>query len=170
MDPEVLREYALQYETLEPIPTELIEKMQAAERFNQGFTTTEYLAASFLDMDWHTLSNVDVRDAVEFEESALQEIGLIPEIVSRYRTTYFSHIFSGGYSSGYYSYLWAEVLDADAFEAFRERGLFDKELAASFRENILEAGGSEPPMELYLRFRGEEPKIDALLERRGLGP
>ena len=170
MDPEVLREYALHYETLEPIPTELIEKMQAAERFNQGFTTTEYLAASFLDMDWHTLSNVDVRDAVEFEESALQEIGLIPEIVSRYRTTYFSHIFSGGYSSGYYSYLWAEVLDADAFEAFRERGLFDKELAASFRENILEAGGSEPPMELYLRFRGEEPKIDALLERRGLGP
>jgi peptidyl-dipeptidase Dcp len=170
MDPEVLSQYARHYETQEPIPAELIEKMEAAEKFNQGFATTEYLAASFLDLDWHSLTDGTQRDSLEFEAEALEEIGLIPEIVSRYRTTYFSHIFSGGYSSGYYSYLWAEVLDADAFEAFKSRGLFDEDLATSFRKNILEAGGTEPPMELYLRFRGEEPKIDALLERRGLGP
>ena len=170
MDPEVLAGYARHYQTDEPIPVELVEKMQAAEKFNQGFATTEYLAASFLDLNWHTLTDGLERDSLEFEAAALEEIGLIPEIVARYRTTYFSHIFAGGYSSGYYSYLWAEVLDADAFEAFKEKGLFDQQLAGSFRRNILAAGGTEPPMELYLRFRGEEPKIDALLERRGLGP
>lgn len=171
MDPKVLAGYARHYETDEPIPAGLIEKMQAADKFNQGFATTEYLAASFLDMDWHLLTDGTQRDSLEFEAAALEEIGLIPEIIARYRTTYFSHIFSGGYSSGYYSYLWAEVLDADAFEAFKEKGLFDQELADSFRKNILEAGGTEPPMDLYIRFRGEEPSIDALLERRGLaGP
>jgi peptidyl-dipeptidase Dcp len=170
MDPQVLVTYARHHETGEPIPQELIDKLQAADKFNQGFATTEYLAASFLDMDWHSLTEDKERDPLEFEAESLRRIGLIPQIISRYRTTYFSHIFAGAYAAGYYSYVWAEVMDADAFEVFKERGLFDQDLARSFRENILETGGSEPPMTLYLRFRGSEPKIDALLERRGLTP
>jgi peptidyl-dipeptidase Dcp len=109
-------------------------------------------------------------DSPEFEAATVGRIGLIPEVVSRYRSTYFSHIFAGGYAAGYYSYIWAEVLDADAFEAFEEKGIFDQELARSYRENLLERGGSEPPMALYLRFRGAEPTIEPLLERRGLAP
>ena len=167
-EPEALKMYAKHYETGEVIPQELINKLKNASHFNQGFATVEYLAASFLDMDWHTLTEAKEYDALEFETNSLNKIGLIPEIVVRYRSPYFNHIFSGGYSSGYYSYIWAEVLDADAFEAFKETSLFDKKTAQAFRKNILEAGGTEDPMTLYKRFRGAEPKVEALLKRRGL--
>ncbi|MGD9488676.1 MAG: M3 family metallopeptidase [Calditrichaceae bacterium] len=167
-EPEVLKSYARHYETNEPIPDELIEKLENSGHFNQGFATVEYLAASFLDMDWHTLTEIKELNPVEFENNSLNKIGLIPEIVSRYRSPYFRHIFSGGYSSGYYSYIWAAVLDADAFEAFKENGLFDKKTALAFRENVLSKGGSDDPMTLYVKFRGAEPKIEPLLKRRGL--
>ena len=166
--PVVMKQYAWHFETGEPIPDELIAKIQKARLFNQGFATVEYLAASYLDMDWHTLSEAVDIDPMAFETQSLEGIGLIPEIVVRYRSPYFQHIFAGGYSSGYYSYIWAEVLDADAFQAFREAGLFDRETAANFREHILAAGGTADPMELYTRFRGREPAIEPLLERRGL--
>jgi peptidyl-dipeptidase Dcp len=166
--PEVLPIYARHHESGEPIPDDLIEKLQKAKQFNQGFSTAEYLAASILDMRWHTLRDATERDPLAFETEVMQAIGMIPEISSRYRTPYFGHIFGGGYSAGYYSYVWAEVLDADAFEAFKQRGLFDPDLALSYRKNILEAGDSEPPMELYKRFRGAEPSIEPLLARRGL--
>ncbi|HCS48299.1 MAG TPA: peptidase M3, partial [Candidatus Aminicenantes bacterium] len=167
-DPEVLRMYARHYKTGEPIPDALLEKMQRSKFFNQGFETVEYLAASFLDMDWHTLTEAREADAVAFDAAAMARIGLIPEIVSRYLSPYFTHIFSGGYSAGYYSYIWAEVLDADAFQAFKETSLFDRATAESFRRNILERGGTEEPMVLYKRFRGREPKIEPLLKKRGL--
>ena len=167
-EPEVLRSYAKHYQTNEPIPEELIEKIQRSGKFNQGFETVEYLAASFLDMDWHTLTEAVELDPITFENKSMAKIGLIPEIVSRYRSPYFQHIFSGGYASGYYSYIWAEVLDADAFQAFKETGLFDRQTAQAFRDNILAAGGTEDPMVLYKRFRGADPKIEPLLERRGL--
>jgi len=167
-EPEVLRVYAKHYETGEVIPHELVDKIKKAAHFNQGFATVEYLAASFLDMDWHTLTEAKELDPIEFENKSLEKIGLIPEIVVRYRSPYFNHIFSGGYSSGYYSYIWAEVLDADAFEAFKETSLFDQKTALSFRRNILEAGGTEDPMVLYKRFRGAEPKVEPLLKKRGL--
>jgi len=166
--PEVLKMYARHYQTNEPMPEDLIKKIENSQLFNQGFETVEYLAASFLDMDWHALTVPEEKDVTGFEKESLNKIGLIPEIESRYQSTNFQHIFSGGYSSGYYSYIWAAVLDADAFEAFEEKGLFDHATALSFRKNILEKGGSEDPMELYKRFRGREPKADALLKRRGL--
>ncbi len=169
LEPEVLKSYAFHYETGEPIPDELIEKIRKASLFNQGFATVEYLAAAYLDMDWHTLTTPrPIEDVLEFEDESLGRIGLIPEIISRYRTPYFRHIFTSGYSAGYYSYIWAEVLDADAFQAFKETDLFNRELAQSFRENILARGGSEEPMVLYKRFRGREPSIEPLLEKRGL--
>ena len=167
-EPEVLKMYAKHYETGEVIPQELIDKLKKAKHFNQGFVTVEYLAASFLDMDWHTLTEAKELDVHEFETESLNKIGLIPEIIVRYKSPYFRHIFSGGYASGYYSYIWAEVLDADAFEAFKETSLFDQKTAQSFRENVLERGGTEDPMVLYKRFRGAEPKVEALLKRRGL--
>ncbi|MFZ5518068.1 MAG: M3 family metallopeptidase [Candidatus Zhuqueibacterota bacterium] len=167
-EPEVMKSYARHYETGEPIPDELIQKIKNASHFNQGFTTVEYLAASFLDMDWHTLTTADAQDAIQFERDSMNKIGLIPEIVVRYRSPYFRHIFSGGYSAGYYSYIWSEVLDADAFQAFKETSLFDKETASRFRSNILAAGGTEDPMVLYKRFRGAEPGIEPLLKRKGL--
>jgi len=167
-EPEVLKMYAKHYQTGEPIPDELIEKIKNSSKFNQGFATVEYLAAAFLDMDWHTLTEPKEVDPIAFENQSMKKIGLIPEIVVRYRSPYFRHIFSGGYSAGYYSYIWAEVLDADAFQAFKETSLFDQKTATAFRKNILEKGGTEDPMVLYKRFRGAEPKIDALLERKGL--
>jgi len=169
-EPEVLKMYARHYETGEPMPDGLIEKVIKARHFNQGFATVEYLAASFLDMDWHTLAEAKSKtDVLEFEDKSLGKIGLIPEIISRYRSTYFRHIFAGGYSSGYYSYIWAQVLDADAFQAFKETGdLFDRKTAEAFRDNILSRGDTEDPMTLYKRFRGKEPSIEPLLERRGL--
>jgi peptidyl-dipeptidase Dcp len=167
-EPEMLKMYAKHYETGEPIPDELIQKIRNAAKFNQGFATVEYLAAAYLDMDWHTLTEALEKESDSFEEVCLNKIGLMPEIVVRYRSPYFRHIFSGGYSSGYYSYIWAEVLDADAFQAFKEISLFDRETARAFRDNILAKGGTEDPMVLYTRFRGAEPKIEPLLERRGL--
>ncbi|MBI9072744.1 MAG: M3 family metallopeptidase [Melioribacteraceae bacterium] len=167
-EPEVLRMYAKHYKTGEVIPDELIEKLENASHFNQGFITVEYLSAAFLDMDWHTLDKAEELSANEFENNSLNGIGLIPEIAVRYRSPYFKHIFSGGYASGYYSYVWAEVLDADAFAAFKEKGIFDQETAKAFRENVLAKGGTEEAMTLYRNFRGEEPKVDALLKRKGL--
>jgi len=168
LEPEVLNMYAHHYKTGKPIPAELIEKMKRARLFNQGFATTEYLAASYLDMDWHTLSDTIPRDVDAFEKHSMNRIHLIPEIIPRYRSTYFRHIFSGGYSAGYYSYIWAQVLDADAFQAFKENGLFDPKTAAKFRKYILSAGDTEEPMELYRKFRGRDPEIGPLLNRRGL--
>ena len=168
-DPSVMKSYARHYQTGEPIPDALIDKLTAAGTFNQGFATLEYLAASFLDMDWHTLTDTEKRDPHEFEAASMAKLGLIPEIVPRYRSQYFRHIFSGGYSSGYYGYIWAEVIDADAFEAFKETGdIFDPATAKSLRDNVLSRGGTEDPMTLYLRFRGKEPEIEPLLKRRGL--
>jgi peptidyl-dipeptidase Dcp len=166
--PDVLRTYAKHYETGETIPEELLEKMDAAGKFNQGFATVEYLAASILDMDYHTLSDAREVDVNPFEENSMDRIGLIEAIIPRYKSTYFQHIFSGGYSAGYYSYIWAEVLDKDAFNAFVETSLFDQETATSFRQNILEKGGSEEEMKMYLNFRGKEPTIEPLLKGRGL--
>jgi len=167
-EPEVLKMYAKHYETGEVIPQELIDKLKKTSHFNQGFANVEYLAASFLDMDWHTLAEAEELDVHEFEEASLNKIGLIPEIIVRYKSPYFNHIFSGGYSSGYYSYIWAEVLDADAFQAFKETSLFDQKTAQAFRENVLERGGTEDPMVLYKRFRGAEPTVEPLLKKRGL--
>jgi len=168
LEPEVLKMYARHYQTGEVIPEELIQKIVNSRLFNQGFETVEYLAASFLDMDWHMLTDSQERDVVEFEKESLKKIGLIPQIESRYQTTNFSHII-GGYSAGYYSYIWAAVLDADAFEAFKGTGnLFDKKTADAFREHILSKGGIEEAMTSYIKFRGREPKVDALLKRRGL--
>ena len=164
---DVLAKYARHYQTGEVIPDELVAKIMAAETFNQGFMTTELAAASILDLKWHMLSEVPA-DVEAFEAQACKEMGLIDEIIPRYRSTYFAHIFSGGYSAGYYSYLWAEVLDKDAFELFKQKGIYDKETAMSFRKNILEKGGSEEPMVLYRRFRGADPDSGALLRGRGL--
>jgi peptidyl-dipeptidase Dcp len=166
LEPEVLKVYAKHYQTGEVIPDELVEKILAAKLFNQGFESMEYLAACYLDMDWHTLEDPAGANVNDFEKSSMDNIGLIPEIVVRYRSTYFNHII-GGYSAGYYSYVWSEVLDADAFAAFQETSLFDQETAASFRANILERRGAEDPEELYLRFRGREPSVEPLLKRRG---
>ncbi len=166
--PEVLAHYARHWKTGEPIPAELVEKIKKSRRFNQGFQTVEYLAASILDMEWHTLSEAKEMDPREFEDSCMERIAMPPQIVPRYRSPYFQHVFAGGYSSGYYSYIWAEVLDADAFDAFEEKGLFDPATARSFRTNVLERGGSEDAMALYVRFRGKEPSVEPLLEKRGL--
>jgi peptidyl-dipeptidase Dcp len=165
--PEVLKMYAKHYKTGETIPDALIEKIQKAATFNQGFTTTELVAAAILDMKWHTIESPLTVDVETFENNALNEIGLIPEIIVRYKSTYFSHIFDGGYSAGYYSYLWSEVLDADAFHAFEEKGIFDQETAKSFRDNILSKGGSDDPVILYQNFRGAEPNPVYLLKNRG---
>ncbi|MGL4228329.1 MAG: M3 family metallopeptidase, partial [Tannerellaceae bacterium] len=169
--PQVLKQYAKHYQTGEVIPDALIEKMQKAETFNQGFATGEFVAAALLDMNWHLLETENSLDAAAFEKAAMDNIGLASSIVPRYRSTYFTHIFSSptGYAAGYYSYLWAEVLDADAFRAFEQTGnIFDPNTAQSFRKNILEKGGCEDPMDMYLNFRGAKPTPDALLEGRGL--
>jgi peptidyl-dipeptidase Dcp len=167
-EPEVLQAHARHWKTGDPIPDDLIAKIKKAGTFNQGFITVEYLAASFLDMDWHTLAGVTVTDANAFEKASMKKIGLIPEIVTRYRSPYFRHVFEGGYDAGYYSYIWSEVLDCDAFQAFKEKGIFDRATALSFRKNILEKGGTEEPMDMYLKFRGREPSVGPLLEKRGL--
>jgi peptidyl-dipeptidase Dcp len=167
-EPEVLRLFARHYKTGETIPDALIAKLDASSKFNQGFATIEYMAAAYLDMDWHTLKPGEtVEDARAFENDAMNKLGLIDAIIPRYRSTYFSHIFAGGYSAGYYSYLWSEVLDADAFQAFKETSLFDKATAMRFRR-LLSLGGSRPGMELYRDFRGRDPEIEPLLKRRGM--
>lgn len=169
--PEVLKMYAKHYRTGETIPDSLIEKIQSVGTFNQGFMTTELLAAAILDMELHKITAEQIKEkdlnVVEFEKNLTDKLGLIPQIAPRYRATYFNHIV-GGYDAGYYSYLWANVLDSDAFEAFKENGLFDKKTATSFRENILEKGNSDDPMVLYKNFRGAEPKMEPMLKDRGL--
>lgn len=168
-EPEVLATYAFHYQTGEVIPAEFVAKVQAAANFNQGFVLGELCAASILDMKWHELTSVEGIDVDTFEAKVAKEMGLIDEIIPRYRSTYFNHIFgSSGYSAGYYSYLWAEVLDKDAFELFKQKGIFDKQTAMSFRHNVLEMGGSEEPMTLYKRFRGADPDAGALLRARGI--
>ncbi len=166
--PDVMKMYAAHYETGEIIPDELVQKMDNANKFNQGFITVEFMSAALLDMDWHTITEEKQYDVMAFENASLENMQMIPEIVVRYRSPYFAHIFSGGYSAGYYSYAWAEVLDADAFEAFKENGIFDKATATAFRENVLSKGGSDDPMKLYIQFRGQEPNPDAMLKRKGL--
>jgi peptidyl-dipeptidase Dcp len=165
--PTVVKHYAKHYQTGETIPDDLIDKIVKSGHFNMGFITVEYLAASLLDMKYHTLSEPQNLDINQFEKNYLDEIGLIPEIISRYRSTYFNHII-GGYAAGYYSYIWSEVLDCDAFEAFKETSLFDRETANSFRVNILAKNGTADYKTMYLNFRGREPKIEPLLRKRGL--
>ena len=169
-EPEVLRQYAVHYRTGEVITPYLIEKMRRSELFNQGFMTTELIAASLSDLDIHSLAEYEPFDPMEFERRALTEKrGLIPQIEPRYRYTYFSHIFDGGYSAGYYFYTWAEVLDKDAFEAFREsKDLFNRKIADDFRRKLLARGGSEDGMSLYRAFRGQDPDKRAMLRSRGL--
>jgi peptidyl-dipeptidase Dcp len=167
-DPEVMKVYAKHYETGEPIPDELIEKLKQSSTFNQGFITGEYVAASLLDMDYHTAENPVIEDVNAFEKASMDRIGLIDEILPRYRSTYFSHIFSGGYSAGYYVYYWAGVLDTDAYAAFKETGdVFNPEVAAKFR-TLLEKCGADEGMVVYKNFRGKEPSIDPFLEKKGL--
>ena len=166
-EPEVLKMYAKHYKTGESMPDYLINKLLKQKTFNQGFMTTELLAAAILDMNLHNLKDVKGLDVVAYETEAMNKLGLITEIAPRYRTTYFNHII-GGYAAGYYSYLWANVLDSDAFEAFKEHGIFDQKTASLFRSNVLEKGNSEDPMTLYKNFRGAEPKLDAMLKNRGM--
>lgn len=167
VEPEVLKMYAKHYQTREVIPDSLIAKIENQALFNQGFMTTELLAAAILDMEMHCLTTMEGFDVLQFEKQLMDKLGLIPQIAPRYRSTYFNHIM-GGYAAGYYSYIWAGRLDTDAFEAFKEHGLFDQATATSFRKNILEKGGSDDPMKLYVTFRGAEPSLDALLKTRGL--
>ena len=172
--PEILKVYANDYQTGEPIPEELVDKIGRSLKFNQGFMTGELCAASILDMKWHELSAEelssmnDAQSIRDFEAKVCADMGLVEEIIPRYRTTYFNHIFNSGYSAGYYSYLWSEVLDVDAWEKFKQDGIFNPETARAFRQTFLEKGGSEEPMTLYRAFRGSEPNPDALLAARGL--
>ncbi|MBO4994337.1 MAG: M3 family metallopeptidase [Muribaculaceae bacterium] len=169
LEPELLKEYAFNYKTGEVIPDSLIAKLNAASTHNQGFTTTELVGAALLDLQYGKLNPTDDIDVEAFERSVVEKLAMPSEVTFRYRSPYFRHIFgSDGYASGYYTYLWAEVLDSDGFELFKEKGIFDPETAKSFKENVLEAGGSADPMELYVKFRGHEPEVGALLRNRGL--
>ena len=169
LEPEVLKVYAKHFQTGEVIPAELVDKLVKSGKFNTGFQTVEYLAAALLDMEYHSIKvpvDIDIRD---FEKKAMDKYGLIPEIKPRYRSTYFNHIWAGGYSAGYYGYIWCEILDADAFQAFKETGnIFNKEVAARFEKEILSKGGTRDPLDMYVAFRGKQPSIDALLINRGL--
>ncbi|MDY4755986.1 MAG: M3 family metallopeptidase, partial [Parabacteroides sp.] len=185
-EPEVLKVYAKHYQTGEVIPAELIEKLDKSGKYGQGFATVEYLAASYLDMDFHALSGepsdqkvikfVDQNnqvpanlDVMAFEQETLGRRGLLKQIPSRYRTTYFNHTMGGGYTAGYYSYIWSEVLDCDAYEAYTETGdIFNQEVAQKFRQYVLTPGGIDDAMVMYKNFRGKEPGTDPLLKNRGL--
>jgi peptidyl-dipeptidase Dcp len=168
-EPSVLSTFAKHYKTGKPIPAELLAKIDRAGKFNQGFATVEYLAASLLDMEWHVITAEPAKDSEGFEKAALDKMGLIPEIPPRYRSTYFQHIFSSGYAAGYYSYIWSEVLDSDAYQAFKEKGdVFDPNLARAFRTKVLERGGSADAMQMYKDFRGREPSVAPLIQKRGL--
>lgn len=166
-EPAVMKQYAKHYKTNQPIPDALIKKIQNAGTFDQGFATLEYLAASYLDLNYHTAKE-NIQNVNEYEQQSMQKLGLISSIIPRYRSTYFNHVFAGGYSAGYYSYIWSGVLDTDAFEAFKTTDLFSKEKADAFRKNILEKGGTEDPAVLYRNFRGQDPDIQPLLRKRGL--
>jgi peptidyl-dipeptidase Dcp len=173
-EPSVMIGFAKHYETGEPMPQALMDRIQASSHFNQGFATTEFLASAFLDMEYHTITEPFAEDQLKevpgiIDRRTTDKIGLIPEINFRHGSTHFQHVFSGGYSAGYYSYIWSGLLDADAFEAFRETGdFFNREIARSFRENILERGGTDDAMRMYINFRGKEPQIEPLLKQRGL--
>jgi peptidyl-dipeptidase Dcp len=167
LEPLVLNMYAKHFETNEPIPADLVQKIKNSAYFNQGFDNVEVLAASLLDMSLHSLEAPVSIDIQKFEKEYFDKIGLIPQIVSRYRSTYFSHI-AGEYDAGYYSYTWAAVLDNDAFEAFREKGLFDQETAEKYRKCVLERNGTVDAMQMFVEFRGREPVIEPLLINRGL--
>ncbi|MEI8085822.1 MAG: M3 family metallopeptidase [Paludibacter sp.] len=168
-EPEVMKTYARHYKTGEVMPQELMDKIQLAGTFNQGFVNAELLSASLLDMDYHTIKDTANFDVAAFENASLARMGMIPQIIVRYRSTFFNHIFEGDYSAGYYSYTWAAVLDADAFAAFKETGdVYNPKVAKAFRKNILERGDSDDPMKLYRKFRGANPNPDALLKKRGL--
>jgi peptidyl-dipeptidase Dcp len=168
-EPAVLRDYALHYQTGEAIPEPLVEKISKSSKFNQGFETTEYLAASILDLEFHRIASEGIQDVIAFETDQMKKVGLIPEIVPRYRSTYFAHIFNSSYASGYYVYIWAAVLDADAFNAFRLSGnIYNKALASSFRKYCLAESGNDEGMVQYRKFRGQDPDIEPLLIRRGL--
>ncbi|MEQ9436869.1 M3 family metallopeptidase [Hyphomonas sp.] len=170
-DPEVLAVYARHNKTGEIIPQELVDKMNAASNFNQGFKTTEFIAASLLDLRWHMLTPEEaakITDARAFEQQVMEEYGILPEIEPRYRSQYFSHIFAGGYSAGYYAYLWSEILDADGFMAFKQTGdIYNPELAGKLKKWVYESGGLREADELYRNFRGADPTIEPLLENRG---
>ncbi len=166
LEPEVLKVYAKHYKTGEVIPTPLVEKIKKSEQFNQGFITVEYLAASLLDMDWHTLTTPEEKETTTFEKASMDKIQLLPQIPPRYRSTYYNHII-GGYAAGYYVYIWSEVLDKDAFEAFKDKGLFDQPTAKAFRA-LLENAGVEDAMVAYRKFRGKDPSVEPLLKARGL--
>ncbi|MCD8395510.1 MAG: M3 family metallopeptidase [Bacteroidales bacterium] len=169
LQPELLKDYAFHYKTGEPIPADLVAKLQAASTHNQGFRTTELVGAALLDLEWGALNPEGDINVEDFEANVAAKLGMPKEITDRYRSPYFKHIFgSDEYSSGYYTYLWAEVLDTDGFELFSEKGIFDPATAKSFRENVLEMGGSEDPMTLYVKFRGQKPSPEALLRNRGL--
>ena len=165
--PEMLAIYAKHYETGEKMPDELVEKIRKSKYFNQGFANVEYLAAAMLDMAYHTAEDVENLDVEQFEKDYFAKTGLIPEIISRYRSTYFAHII-GGYDAGYYSYIWSAVLDHDAFDAFNENGVFDKATARLFRTKVLERNGIVDPLQMYIDFRGREAVIEPLLRNRGL--
>jgi peptidyl-dipeptidase Dcp len=168
-EPEMLREYAMHYKTGEVIPEEMIARLEAASKFNQGFATVEYVSAALLDMMWHTRDIPADVDVATFEKQVLDEVGLIPEIVVRYRTPYFSHAFGGSsYAAGYYTYLWSEVLSADAYATFTEEGIFNQEVAARLRESILEPRGARDPMEMFEEFKGRPYSLEPILEARGL--
>jgi peptidyl-dipeptidase Dcp len=168
-EPEVMKVYAKHYKTGAVIPKDLVDKVVLSRKYGQGFKTTEYLAAAYLDMDFHTLKDAGNMNVLAFEQKSMEKIGLIPQIYPRYRSTYFQHSMTGSYTAGYYGYIWAEVLDADAYQAFRETGdIFNKTVATKFRKTILEKGNSKEAMDQYIDFRGSQPKIDALLENRGL--
>ena len=169
-EPEMLKQYAKHYQTGEVMPTELVEKLDKSGKYGQGFATVEYVAASLLDMDFHVLKEIpEDLDVMKFEEETLGKRGLLKQIPSRYRTTYFNHTMGGGYTAGYYSYMWAEVLDADAYEAFKETGdIFHPEVADKFRKYVLTPGGIDDAMDMYKNFRGKEPGIEPLLKNRGL--
>ena len=168
LEPEVLKLYAKHYKTGELIPVALVDKIEKSAQFNQGFITVEYLAAALLDMDWHTLSTTTEQDATAFEKASMAKIQLLPEIPPRYRSPYYSHVFSGGYSAGYYAYIWSEVYDKDAFQAYKEKGnLFDQATAKAFRK-VLEQGGTVDAMAAYKAFRGRDASVEPLLKARGL--
>ena len=167
-EPEILKFYARHYQTGEEIPAEFLKKIRDSESLTSNFWAREYLAACLLDMDWHSISDTLERNVTLFENESIKKMQLIPEIMPRYLSTNFLHIAYWSYEAGYYSYMWAQVLDADAFEAFKENGLFDKATAESFRKNILEKGASEDPMILYIKFRGRKPDVNPLIKRLGL--
>src|SRR5690606_21543050 len=167
-EPEALELFATHYKTSEIIPQELIDKIKKASNFQEGMATMRHISLRLLEMNWHGIDPTRIIDVKLHEAAAFALTRLFPEVKENCMSTSFSHIFQGGYSAGYYSYKWAEVLDADTFEYFKEEGIFSKEIAAKFLDNILSKGGTEHPMVLYKRFRGKEPQPDALLKRAGL--